>query len=63
MLGTENPSHMMTNHLPRQPLDKCKGHLNQFHLAGRAKAGFDVQGNKKSDAKPVDALVVFRCGR
>ena len=45
VLGTENPADMMTKHLPRQPLDKCMGQLNQHRARGRAKAGLDVQGN------------------
>ena len=43
---------MMTKHLPRQSLDKCMRHLNQFHVTGRAKAGLDVQGTKGSEKTP-----------
>ena len=43
VLGTENPADMMTKHLPRQPLDKCMGQLNQTRAQGQAKAGLDVQ--------------------
>ena len=42
----------MTKHLPRQSLDKCMRHLNQFHVAGGAKAGLDVQGAKGSEKAP-----------
>ena len=54
VLGTENPADMMTKHLPRQPLDKCMGQLNQTRAQGRAKAGLDVQGKGQtgSDSTP-----------
>ena len=52
VLGTENPSDMMTKHLPRQSLDKCMRHLNQFHVTGTAKVGLDVQGTKCAEKRP-----------
>ena len=50
--GTENPADMMTKHLPRHPLEKCMGHLNQCHVARRAKAGLDDQGSKSARERP-----------
>ena len=43
---------MMTKHLPRQPLDKCMGQLNQTRSQGRAKAGLDVQGKGQTGSDP-----------
>ena len=52
VLGPENPADMMTKHLPRQPLDKCMGQLNQTRAQGRAKAGLDVQGKGQIGSDP-----------
>ena len=52
VLGTENPADMMTKHLPRQPLDKCMGQLNQKRAQGQAKAGLDVQGKGSTGSDP-----------
>ena len=54
--GTENPADMMTKHLPRQPLDKCMGQLNQTRAQGRAKAGLDVQGKGQTRSDPTYSL-------
>ena len=50
VLGTENPADLMTKHLARQSLDKCMRQLNQHRAVGRARAGLDVQGARKSTA-------------
>ena len=47
VMGTEKPADMITNHLLREALDKCMGHLNQWRMQVRARAGLDIQGKKK----------------
>ena len=51
VVGAENPAYMMTKHLPRQSLEKCMSHLNQYHVKGRAKSGLDVQGSKSAEKR------------
>ena len=48
MLGTNNPADMMTKYLARMPLDGCMMQLNQHRVTGRAQAGLNIQGAKKS---------------
>ena len=47
VLGAEDPADMMTNHLLRELLDKCMGHLSQRRMSGRAKSGLEIQGKNK----------------
>ena len=44
VLGTENPADFMTKYLTRESTDRCMGYMSQERLAGRAKAGLQVQG-------------------
>ena len=44
VLGTENPADLMLKYLKRMTADRCMGYLSQERLAGRAKAGLQVQG-------------------
>ena len=44
VLGTENPSDLMTKYLARQSMDACMVTLGQQRVAGRAKVGLEVQG-------------------
>ena len=48
VLGTNNPGDMMTKYLARMPLDGCMVQLNQHRVTGRAQAGLNIQGAKKS---------------
>ena len=48
VLGTNNPADMMTKHLARMPLDGCMVQLNQHRVTGRAQAGLNIQGAKKT---------------
>ena len=41
---------MMTQHLLREPLDKCMKELNQWRMSGRAKSGLDIQGSGTAPA-------------
>ena len=52
VLGTETPADMMTKHLARQSLDKGMLEFNQHRAEGRAMAGLDVHGTRKTEAKP-----------
>ena len=44
VLGTENPSDLMTKYLARQSIDSCMDTLGQARVAGRARVGLEVQG-------------------
>ena len=48
VLGTNNPADMMTKCLARMPLDGCMVQLNQHRVTGRAQAGLNIQGAKKT---------------
>ena len=44
VLGTENPSDLMTKYLARQSIDMCMNSLGQERVDGRARTGLGVQG-------------------
>ena len=49
VLGTENPSDLMTKYLTRMAAYRCMGYLSQEGVAGRAKSGLKVQGGGEQE--------------
>ena len=57
VLGTNNPADMMTKHLARMPLDGCMVQLQQHRVTGRAQAGLNIQGAKKTPEVDINSGV------
>ena len=57
VLGTENPSDLMTKYLARQSMDGCMDALGQARVAGRARTGLEVQGTGQRSTE----IKVARC--
>ena len=57
VLGTENPADLMTKYLTRESTDRCMGYMAQERLAGRAKAGLQVQGGGEGKEEKEDSAI------